>query len=301
MHTDRTFPAPLSSIPVAINPLPWILDSDRGYHLDGGSLEAAYHSVAAAGFTTVQTDIPADYTAAQYQQLLNRYGLAGGPAYFAVEEEGAADAARRYADKLNALNVDLVFVAGAIAEPRFAHPARGLDHSRDRLARLTDTITEVAQIFRGASVVSALHPHVGTWVETEEETRFVLDRTSPELLRFGPDTGHLRWAGMDPATMVAEFQERVAGVHLKDVDVAAAARAAEADADYFTATEQHRLWREPGLGNLDLEHLITATISPERSRWAVIEVDVPYVGTPSESTAYSAQWVLKQPTLRLDR
>jgi hypothetical protein len=43
----------------------------------------------------------------------------------------------------------------------------------------------------------ALHPHVGTWIETEQEMESVLAAVPNTALRFRPDTGHLTWAGMD--------------------------------------------------------------------------------------------------------
>lgn len=282
----------------AINPLPWILDSQRGYHLDVESLREAYPTVASAGFTSVQTDIPADMTVDSYRRMVSEYQLSPGPAYFAVEGHESVAASAMQADKLRQLDVDLVFVAAAIAPERFARPGVGADFRDERLADLIGVLTEVAGVFSSHGITAALHPHVGTWIETEQETRTVLAEVSADLLRFGPDTGHLAWAGMDPAAIIGEFRDRVAGAHIKDVDLASRDASLAAGVDYFTATEQFRLWREPGLGDLPVDRIVTA-LAAAHCPWVVIEVDVPWVGSAEESAKQCAEYVSANPYLRL--
>ena len=89
---------------------------------------------------------------------------------------------------------------------------------------------------RDEGVTAALHPHVGGWVETEHELRTVLDGVGPDLLAFGPDTGHMSWAGMDVPAVLRDYADRIVGVHLKDTFAAGIARAAADDLDYQTAT-----------------------------------------------------------------
>ncbi|MEV4018691.1 hypothetical protein AB0J35_50180 [Nonomuraea angiospora] len=50
------------------------------------------------------------------------------------------------------------------------------------------------------------------------ETRAVLDAIAPELLSFGPDTGHLHWAGADPAELITRYRDRVGAAHLVITD-----------------------------------------------------------------------------------
>ena len=65
-------------------------------------------------------------------------------------------------------------------------------------------------------VQAALHPHVGAGSRPSTEIRTVLDEVGPDLLAFGPDTGHMSWAGMDVAAVLPDYSERIVGVHLKD-------------------------------------------------------------------------------------
>lgn len=60
------------------------------------------------------------------------------------------------------------------------------------------------------------HSHVGGVFETEEEISRLLDELGPDLIGFGPDTGHLRWGGVDPAPFIAKYADRIGGIHIKD-------------------------------------------------------------------------------------
>ena len=100
--------------------------------------------------------------------------------------------------------------------PRRAHPAVGHGFDPDRLEVVVDGIALCCAAMRDEGVTAALHPHVGGWVETEHELRAVLDGVGPDLLAFGPDTGHMSWAGMDVPAVLRDYADRIVGVHLKD-------------------------------------------------------------------------------------
>ena len=40
----------------------------------------------------------------------------------------------------------------------------------------------------------------------------LLDELGPDVIGFGPDTGHLRWAGIDPAAFITRYADRI-GAH----------------------------------------------------------------------------------------
>jgi inosose dehydratase len=80
------------------------------------------------------------------------------------------------------------------------------------LLRNLDALTELAAR-RGIRTV--LHPHVGTMIENGEEVQRVLEGSSTALCL---DTGHLLIGGTDPAQLTRQAPERIAHVHVKDVD-----------------------------------------------------------------------------------
>ncbi len=67
---------------------------------------------------------------------------------------------------------------------------------------------------RSRASTATLHPHVGTMVESGEETDRVLAGSGIGLCL---DTGHLLIGGGDPVAVASRSPDRVAHVHLKDV------------------------------------------------------------------------------------
>ena len=131
-------------------------------------------------------------------------------------------------------------------EPRQVTPAVGTDFDAERLQVVVDGVAACCAAMREEGVTAALHPHVGGWIETEREVRAVLDGIGPELLAFGPDTGHMAWAGMDVPAVLRDYSDRIAGVHLKDTFAAGIATAKAEGLPYGEATRPGGIWAEPG-------------------------------------------------------
>ena len=266
---------------LAVNPI--------AYWLAGGvpdrttrTLGPAFTELAGIGYRAVKADVPDDMRPDDYLPWLASFGLepalslySGSFADRSAHRE-QAEAARVFAGQQAAFGqrycmISTIEPAGS---PRRDHPAVGRDFDPDRLATVVEGIAGCCAAMRGEGVTAALHPHVGGWVETEHEVRAVLDGVGPQLLAFGPDTGHMSWAGMDVPAVLRDYADRIVGVHLKDTFAAGIARAAAEDLDYQTATEPGRIWAEPGLGDVDLEACLAAFPAGFAGDY-MIEVDVP--------------------------
>jgi inosose dehydratase len=174
--------------------------------------------------------------------------------------------------------------------PRVRRAAVGSDFDSDRLEIVRDTVGAVAEsMVAEADVTVALHPHVGTWVETDEETRYLLDSIDDTMLGFGPDIGHLYWAGADVPHLFHDFGDRVRGVHLKDYSKDIATRA-RTDGWSYQETVLAGVWREPGTGTEDLTGML-ATLPADWSGPVVIEVDRAAAETPERSIALCGEWM----------
>ena len=139
-----------------------------------------------------------------------------------------------------------------------------------------------------------LHPHVGTAIEVESEIDAVLGGVEESVLGFGPDTGHLTWAGMDAVKIMSRYAGRIGAMHLKDVHVDQVSASKAADATFQEATRgKFAVWTEPGRGDIDLLGAL-ATLPESFRGWIVLEVDVPEAPTNLASTQISAAWIAKQ-------
>ena len=253
--------------------------------------------VKAAGFDAVHPDVPATMTTQQYAQALRQHCLVPSSGYLSLRlpEEGTSvsatlENARVAAARMVELGQRTIFLAMSQIRtaPRVAQPARGAAFDQARLDRVTDLVEQVSRVLVAGGVRPALHQHVGGWIETEYELRYVLDHVSRKLLDFGPDVGHMTWAGMDPIRLIRQYRERVAGIHIKDVrgDVAAAGRTGTWS---YLETVVNGVWIEPGRGDIDLLGVFDAL--PKNFRgWIIVENDRPDLPV-WESAVYSAAWM----------
>lgn len=286
---------------IALNPLQYMATAD-GWLNPGQrpSLSDQLAYIGSQGFRAVQTDIGPDLTPEQYRSELDAAGFVAGPGYIGliVDDDDTVktslENAQRVAGRNAAVGSSLSFLAMGMSKeaPRVAKTAAlGIDFDEARFERVIDLVGKAAELVRAEGVTPAFHPHVGTWVETEPETRRVLDAIPADLLAFGPDTGHLTWAGADTVGLLRDYSERIAGVHIKDLFMSAVERGRAERMSYQESVLQP-LWTEPGTGDVDFDALYDA-LPDNFDGWTVIEVDRGNQPTAEESIALCGQWVAK--------
>jgi inosose dehydratase len=281
----------MSQARVAFNPLTWYV-TPAGFDFSSAPpLREIYRQIREAGYDAVHVEIPDGMPVAGYRALLDDSGLAPAPGYFQASfaDRGARAAVRERARQVAGRHAELgnnrIFIAEQFpAGPRLSRPARGADPDTGRLDAIAEGLAEVAASMIAEGVTPCLHQHVGTWIETPGETEHILAAVDPGLLLLGPDTGHLAWAGADPAAFIARHLDRVGAVHLKDVH-AAVAREGRA---YLDAMLAH-VWTEPGRGDVDLEAVLS--VLARFDGWYVVEVDYADQPTPQDTARVSADWI----------
>lgn len=280
---------------VALNPLPWVLGPD-GFHLEKEVLDAAFRDVARTGFKSVQADIPHDMSVPEYRALLDSHGLSPAPGYFSgyfhdtSQLTSLVESARRHAAAQAEVGNTEVFLAAGMEQARLERPATGHGADDERLTRIVEGVAAVSAVITAEGVTPCLHQHVGSSIETEAELRRVLDSVPGSDLAFGPDTGHMFWAGMDVVAVIRDYSARVAGIHLKDVVRDRVHSANSAGHDFATSTYSDHVWTELGRGDVDMEGVLRA-VPASFVGWYVVEVDVPDTDSKIASTLISADWV----------
>jgi inosose dehydratase len=141
----------------------------------------------------------------------------------------------------------------------------------DNLDRITDRAEE-----RG--VIACVHPHVGTMVETGEETERVLAGSRVGLC---VDTGHLVVGGTDPVALTARHPDRVVHVHLKDVDRSIAAQVIDGALSFGEAV-RGGMFRPLGDGDVDIAAMVQTLEGADYQGWYVLEQDVMLDAVPDE-------------------
>ncbi len=140
--------------------------------------------------------------------------------------------------------------------------AQSADGSYDRKVLMSDeewtvllgNLDRLQQVVREHGMTPTLHPHVGTAIEDRDAVLRLLDSSDVALCL---DTGHLLIGGMQPLELLAAAADRVAHVHLKDVNETVAATVAAGDASYIGAVRQG-LYTPLGDGDLDIAAIVKA-------------------------------------------
>lgn len=283
---------------IASTALPWFL-TRAGFRPDQAPpLHQLLAAVREAGYDGIQADLRDGGDDQEYARLLDEAGLLPAPGYYSADLADAdrrelVEDARRMAARHAAIGLDRVFLGDRARRggPRMGNPGVGHAFDRVRLDRVVDAVGEVARAMAGEGVLCCLHPHVGTWIETEEETGAVLAAVDQDVLLFGPDTGHLAWAGANPVEMIDRHRSRIGSMHVKDMRGAVAVQG-RAEGWSLAECMASGLWTEPGRGDLDLAGAIAAR--PPDLPWIVVEVDIADLPSVEESVRAGATWLRAQ-------
>jgi inosose dehydratase len=144
--------------------------------------------------------------------------------------------------------------------------------------RLVSNLDRVAKSASERGVRAVLHPHVGTMIETGNEVQHVLDGSSISLCL---DTGHLLIGGTDPAELARQAPERIAHLHLKDVDSTVAAKVQSGQLTYRDAVKL-RMYRPLGQGDVDVPAIVGNVRARGYNGWYTLEQDTILTEEPKD-------------------
>jgi inosose dehydratase len=161
----------------------------------------------------------------------------------------------------------------AVRAPTAGRPGPAVRLGPRSWRAMRDTTLAVAEIAREANLEPVLHGHAGTFLESADEIERMLEATG---LGVCADTGHLAYAGIDPAAFLRDHGPRIRHVHLKDLDLAVA-RSRRG----FWAAVAAGAFVPIGSGSVDFAAVLEALGGIGYEGWAVLEQDrVPGSGEP---------------------
>jgi inosose dehydratase len=274
---------------IAANPIPYWSKAGKTREV----FEEAFRDFQAIGFTATKADVPDGMTVAEYRNWIAGFGLAPALSLFnspfdeTVDMTAEVEKAKRFGAQQAALGLDRTMVSSMALPARIARPAVGAGFDAGRLDRAIENVGAVCRVLRAEGIRPLHHSHVGGVFETGEEITKLLDDLGPDVIGAGPDTGHLAWAGVDPAAFVRRYADRLGGIHIKDVFPDHLRTRPELSYPELTAGK--RLWAEPGLGVVDFKAVLDAIPSTYDGDF-MIEVDEPSVESKAESHRISYRW-----------
>ena len=276
---------------IAANPIPYWAKAGKTREV----FEEAFRDFQEIGFTAVKADVPEGMSAAEYADWIGSYGLAPSLSLFSspfddtVDMAAEVERAKRFGAEQAALGLDRTMVSSMAVPARVAQPAVGADYQEPRLVQAIENCGTVCEVLWAEGVRPLHHSHVGGVFETEAEIVRLLDDLGPDIIGFGPDTGHLRWAGIDPAPFIRRYADRMGGIHIKDCFPDYLSPQSRAGMSYSEVQATKRLWAEPGRGVVDFAAVVAA-IPKVYDGDFMIEVDEPSVESKLESHRISFEW-----------
>jgi len=305
---------PISRSQVALNAIQWIhLPAPDGTTLwlygDPAWVDEqpkVHRIIKDAGYSAVMMEVLPTQTLQSYKRMIDESGLVVAPGYIQIAApstvgkqltKGTAewvhhfDLVRRRAEESNYMGLSTVFLASPMnfTAPRVAEAA-AVGHAFDQavLDEQVEYLAEAAEVLRSEGIRAGFHNHVGSLVETEYEIDYVMANIDAKLLGASFDVGHLEWAGINAASMIAKYRDRMVDLHIKDLNLEIARDSREHPRPYFK-TAYSGVFLEPGLGQVDLAGAVAA-LGDDFTGWILIEVDVASM-EPTESAKVSWKWV----------
>ncbi|MGZ4193254.1 MAG: TIM barrel protein [Solirubrobacteraceae bacterium] len=205
---------------------------------------------------------------AELSALLRDHGLrfVGGFTPLVLHEPNLDVAEARRAIALLADAGGEVLVVAAVQDAAWSAPGPLDDSGWDRLAAHARAVQSLAGEY---GLTFALHPHVGTLIETDDQVQRALAVTD---VGWCLDTGHLMIGGTDPAAFAAQHGGRVTHVHLKDIDAALAGELMAGRLSLLQATRRG-LFVPLGQGAAPVAQTLHALDEHGYDGWLVLEQD----------------------------
>lgn len=138
--------------------------------------------------------------------------------------------------------------------------------------KLCDGLNRLGKVAKDRGFKLCFHHHMGTGVQTIEETERLMDNTDPELVFLCYDTGHFTFSGEDPMHILKKYPERIGHVHLKDVRQEVRKLAEEGKWSFLKAVREG-VFTVPGDGCVDFDSVFRALDEMKYEGWLLVEAE----------------------------
>lgn len=146
--------------------------------------------------------------------------------------------------------------------------------SDDQWRALLDGINHVGQIATDNGMQLCYHPHMGTGVMYKPDIDRLMEGTDEKNVHLLFDSGHLRFAGVDPLEIAKQYGKRIKHLHLKNVREKYIEEAHAKHWSFRDAVEAG-VFTVPGdpEGSLDFPPIFQALADADFGGWIVIEAE----------------------------
>ena len=280
------------SVRLGINPIGWTNDC-MPWLGDFISLDTCLKEAKAAGFSGVELGRKFPRSAKALAPALKKHGLKLVSGWYSANllERGAKAeiaAMKDHLALLKSLGAEVMVFAETTGEiiNQVGAPIsrRPKVKSAADWKRLGGRFTEVAEYMRDQGIQMAVHHHMGTVVESQQDVDRLLDN-SGEAVGLLLDTGHMTFAGGDPISVAKKYAARIVHVHCKDIRRYALAACKQRDVSFSEAV-LCGIFTAPGDGLVDFKSVFEILSKAKYNGWLVQEAEQdPRIAHPASYAA----------------
>ncbi len=142
-----------------------------------------------------------------------------------------------------------------------------------KFEKLAAGLNEMGKIAKAKGMKTAFHYHIGTGVQSLEETDRLMAMTDPDLVGIVFDTGHSTLSGGNPVELLRKHIGRVNHIHFKDLRSAVYNQAKAEDWSFLKSVKEG-LFTVPGDGDMvDWNSIFDILNNSNYEGWIVVEAE----------------------------
>ncbi|MEK0082093.1 myo-inosose-2 dehydratase [Benzoatithermus flavus] len=265
-------------VKIGTNPIAW--SNDDMPELGGDTpLETCLNEARSIGFTGIELGNKFPREPAALRRVLESHGLSLVSGWYGAElrkrtVEQEIEAMTPHLELLAALQAPvMVFCETSdTVQNRRNVPLRDRPVMREEeWGPFIEKLVAVAEHMNARGVRMAYHHHMGTVIEKAHEIDRLMEST-PAVVGLLYDTGHLTFAGEDPAVVAKRWAHRIVHVHAKDVRADVKAKAL-AEGWSFLDSVVEGVYTVPGDGCIDFRAALRPIAEADYSGWLVVEAE----------------------------
>ena len=213
-------------------------------------LDARNMTIASKWFSSFLVDKPYEEVEAEFVKELEYLSYVGATAINVSEQSGS--------------------IQGQLDTPVLDDKKRVL--TDEEWDRFTTGLNKLGKIAADRGFKLCFHHHMGTVVQTSEETDRMMANTDPRYVFLCYDTGHFTFAGEDPLAMLKKYVDRVGHVHLKDMRLPVVEEARKNNWSFLQSV-RNGAFTVPGDGNVDFDPVFKVLADAGYQGWLLVEAE----------------------------
>lgn len=162
---------------------------------------------------------------------------------------------------------------------------------------LVEGLNKLGKIAKDKGMLLTFHHHMGTVIQTREEIDRFMKEVDSNLVYLLFDSGHLSFAGIDPAEVLRKYVDRVKHVHLKDIRKPLVEKSKTEQWSFLKGVREG-VFTVPGDGDVDFTPIFNILEENRYEGYVVVEAEQdPAIANPLEYAIKARKYIAEKTEL----